>query len=69
MVKIKKKNMENEIDYNELLSYYNNLYGSILSDSILREINSFTGNSNPCSEIESPKEKKSEKPNFNQTKK
>jgi hypothetical protein len=61
--------MENEIDYNELLSYYNNLYGSLLGNSLLREMNSIQGNSNPCSEIELPKEKKSEKPNFNQTKK
>jgi hypothetical protein len=45
------------------------LYGSLLSDSLLREINSFTGRSNPCCEIELPKEKKSEKPRFNQTKK
>jgi len=35
----------------------------------MREINSFQGSSNPCSEIELIKEKKSEKPNFNQTKK
>lgn len=61
--------MENENVYQDLMSYYNNLYGSLLSDSIIREINSFTGSSNPCSEIELPKEKKSEKPNFNQTKK
>jgi hypothetical protein len=61
--------METKNAYSDLLLYYNNLYGSILSDSILREINSFTGSSNPCCEIELPKEKKSEKPNFNQTKK
>lgn len=61
--------MENENAYNDLVSYYNNLYGRILGNSLLREINSFTGSSNPCSEIELPKEKKSEKPNFNQTKK
>ena len=61
--------MENECSNIDLVSYYNNLYGSILSDSLLREINSFTGSSNPCCEIELPKEKKSEKPNFNQTKK
>jgi hypothetical protein len=61
--------MENEIDYNELLSYYNNLYGSLLGNSLLREMNSIQGNSNPCCEIELPKEKKSEKPNFKQTKK
>jgi hypothetical protein len=61
--------METENAYDDLVSYYNNLYGSLLSDSLLREINSFTGNSNPCCEIELPKEKKSEKPNFNQTKK
>jgi hypothetical protein len=61
--------MENENVYQDLMSYYNDLYGSILSDSLLREINSFAGSSNPCCEIELPKEKKSEKPNFNQTKK
>lgn len=61
--------MENENVYQDFMLYYNDLYGSILSDSILREINSFVGNSNPCSEIGLPKEKKSEKPNFNQTKK
>ena len=61
--------MENEYVFRDLVSYYNNLYGSILSDSLLREINSFTGSSNPCCEIELPKEKKSEKPRFNQAKK
>lgn len=61
--------MENENVYQDLMSYYNNLYGSLLSDSIIREINSFTGSSNPCCEIELPKENKSEKPNFKQTKK
>lgn len=61
--------MGNENAYSDLVSYYNNLYGSILSDSLLREINSFTGSSKPCCEIELPKEKKSEKPRFNQTKK
>ena len=61
--------MENENVYQDLMSYHNNLYGSLLSDSIIREINSFTGSSNPCCEIELSKEKKSEKQNFNQTKK
>jgi len=61
--------METENAYNDLVSYYNNLYGSLLGNSLLREINSFQGSSNPCCEIELPKEKKSEKPNFNQTKK
>jgi hypothetical protein len=61
--------METENAYNDLVSYYNNLYSNLLSDSIIREINSFTGSSNPCCEIELPKETKSEKPNFNQTKK
>ena len=61
--------MGNENAYSELVSYYNNIWGSILSNSLLREINSFTGYSNPCCEIELPKEKKSEKPRFNQTKK
>jgi hypothetical protein len=61
--------METENAYNDLLSYHNNLYSNLLNDSIIREINSFHGNSNPCCEIELPKEKKSEKPNFNQTKK
>lgn len=60
--------MENET-YSDLLSYYNNLYGSLLGDLLLTEMNSIQGNSNPCCEIELPKEKKSEKPNFNQTKK
>jgi hypothetical protein len=60
--------MENET-YSDLASYYNNIYGKVLSELLLREINSFTGSSNPCCEIELPKEKKSEKPNFNQTKK
>jgi hypothetical protein len=41
----------------------------INSVTLIREINSFTGSSNPCCEIELPKEKKSEKPNFKQTKK
>lgn len=53
----------------ELTTYYSNIYSQLLSDSLLREFNSFTGSSNPCCEIELPKEKKSEKPNFNQTKK
>ena len=60
--------MENET-YSDLASYYNNIYGKVLSELLLREINSFTGSSNPCCEIELPKEKKPEKPNFNQTKK
>ena len=60
--------MENET-YSDLALYYNNIYGKVLSDLLLREINSFTGSSNPCCEIELPKEKKSEKPKFNQTKK
>jgi hypothetical protein len=61
--------MREENAYDDLLSYYNNMYNNILSDLLLREINSFNGSSNPCSEIELPKEKKSEKPNFKQTKK
>jgi hypothetical protein len=61
--------MENECSNIDLVSYYNNMFDKVISDSILREINSFQGNSNPCCEIELPKEKKSEKPNFNQTKK
>lgn len=61
--------METKNDYNDLMTYYNSLYNSVLSDSLMRELNSFSGNGNPCSEIELPKEKKSEKPKFNQTKK
>jgi hypothetical protein len=61
--------MREENVYNDLVSYYNSMYSSLLSDILLREIDSFRGSSNPCSEIELPKEKKSEKPNFNQTKK
>jgi hypothetical protein len=61
--------MENECSNIDLVSYYNNMFDKVISDSILREINSFTGSSNPCCEIELPKEKKSEKPRFNQTKK
>jgi hypothetical protein len=61
--------MGNENAYSELVSYYNNIWGNLLSDALIREINSFQGNSNPCCEIELPKEKKSEKPRFNQTKK
>ena len=61
--------MENKNEYNDMVFYYNNLYGNLLSDSLLREINSLSGNGNPCCEIELPKEKKSEKPKFNQTKK
>ena len=61
--------MENECSNIELVSYYNNIWGNLLSDALIREINSFQGNSNPCCEIELPKEKKSEKPRFNQTKK
>ena len=53
----------------ELTEYYNNVYGQLMSNFLNRESNSFRGNSNPCCEIELPKEKKSEKPNFNQTKK
>lgn len=60
---------ENENVYQDLMAYYNNLYGNLLGNSLLSQINSFTGSSNPCGEIELPKEKKSEKPNFNQTKK
>lgn len=62
--------MREEYRYDDLVSsYYNSMYGSILSDALLREINSFQGSSNPCSEIDLPEEKKSEKPNFKQTKK
>lgn len=61
--------MREEIVYDDLLSYYSNMYNNIVSDSLLRQINSFNGSSNFCSEIELPKEKKSEKPNFKQTKK
>jgi hypothetical protein len=61
--------MNNKNTYNDLVSYYNNLYSNLLGDTLLREINSFQGSSNPCCEIELPKEKKSEKPKFNQTKK
>lgn len=61
--------MREENVYNDLVSYYNSVYSSLLSDILLREIDSFRGSSNPCFEIELPKEKKSEKPNFNQTKK
>jgi hypothetical protein len=53
----------------ELTEYHNNVYGQLISDFLIRELNSFQGSSNPCCEIELPKEKKSEKPNFNQTKK
>jgi hypothetical protein len=61
--------METENAYSDLISHYNNMWCNLLSDTLIREINSFQGSSNPCSEIELPKEKKSEKPNFNQTKK
>jgi len=61
--------METENVYSDLISHYNNMWGNLLSDTLIREINSFQGNSNPCCEIELPKEKKSEKPRFNQTKK
>jgi hypothetical protein len=61
--------METKNDYDDLMTYYNSFNNSVLSDSILRELNSFSGNGNPCCEIELPKEKKSEKPKFNQTKK
>jgi hypothetical protein len=61
--------METKNDYDGLMTYYNSFNNSVLSDSILRELNSFSGNGNPCCEIELPKEKKSEKPKFNQTKK
>ena len=61
--------METKNDYVDLMTYYNSFNNSVLSDSILRELNSFSGNGNPCCEIELPKEKKSEKPKFNQTKK
>ena len=61
--------METKNDYNDLMTYYNSFYNSVLSDSLMRELNSFSGNGNPYSEIELPKEKKSEKPKFNQTKK
>lgn len=57
--------MREENAYDNLLSYYNNM----ISNELLREMNSFSGSSNPCSEIELPEEKKSEKPNFKQTKK
>ena len=57
--------MREENAYDDLLSYYNN----IISNALLREMNSFSGSSNPCSKIELPEEKKSEKPNFKQTKK
>lgn len=61
--------MGEENTYDNLLSYHNSMYDSLLSNTLLREMISFRGSSNPCSEIELPKEKKSEKPNFNQTKK
>lgn len=53
----------------ELESHFISMYNHLLADSQIRELNSFQGSSNPCCEIELPKEKKSEKPNFNQTKK
>lgn len=61
--------METKNAYDDLIIYYSSLYDRILSDSLMRELNSFSGNGNPCCEIELPKEKKSEKPKFNQTKK
>lgn len=61
--------MREENTYDDLLSYYASMYDSLLSNTLLREINSFSGSSNPCSEIKLPEEKKSEKPNFKQTKK
>lgn len=61
--------METKNAYDGLMTYYNSFYNSVLSDSILRGLNSLSGNGNPCCEIELPKEKKSEKPKFNQTKK
>jgi hypothetical protein len=60
----------NDRDFSDLVTYYSNLYNYLpYSSSLLRELNSFQGNSNPCGEIKLPKEKKSEKPNFNQKKK
>ena len=61
--------MGEENTYDNLLSYYNSMYDSLLSNTLLREMISFSESSNPCCEIELPEEKKSEKPNFNQTKK
>lgn len=61
--------METKNAYDDLITYYTSFYNRILSDSLMRELNTFSGNGNPCSEIELPKEKKSEKPKFNQTKK
>lgn len=61
--------MREENTYDNLLLYYSSMYDSLLSNTLLREINSFQGSSNPYCKIEPPKEKKSEKPNFNQTKK
>jgi hypothetical protein len=61
--------MREENTYDDLLSYYSSMYDSLLSNTLLREINSFQGGSNPYREIELSKEKKSEKPNFNQKKK
>lgn len=49
--------------------YGSDTYRRMAENMILREMNSFQGNGNPCCEIGLPKEKKSEKPNFNQTKK
>ena len=60
--------METE-NFDELTTQYNSLYRQLLEDRVLRELMSFQGNSNPCSEIELPKKKKSENPKFNQTKK
>ena len=48
--------MENECSNIDLVSYYNNMFDKVISDSILREINSFQGSSNPYCEIELPKE-------------
>ena len=61
--------MGEENSYDDLLSYHNSMYDSLLSNTLLREMISFSGSGNPYSEIKLPEEKKSEKPKFNQTKK
>jgi hypothetical protein len=58
-----------EENFAELVEELSNYYNTSMYDDYLRRALGVIMESNLCSEIELPKEKKSEKPKFNQTKK
>jgi hypothetical protein len=59
-----------EEQYNELVFDYYNMYSRIMNNRIIEgDYSTVQSSTNLCCEIELPKEKKSEKPKFKQTKK